>query len=157
VHRIESKLHELGFELPEPVTAPPGVTLNLKLVKVHAGIAYVSGHGPFNGSTVLVQGRVGRDLTLEEGYDAAQLVALSMLASLKQELGDLDRVTDWIRVTGYIHAEPGFGRNAAVLNGFSDLIVDLWGDAGKHARSAPGQTSAPFDVPAFIDAIVAVD
>jgi enamine deaminase RidA (YjgF/YER057c/UK114 family) len=157
VSRIEARLNELGLVLPAPVAAPAGIAFNLTLVKVHRGIAYVSGHGPFDGSNVLVQGRVGRDLTLDEGYEAAQLVALSMLASLKQELGNLDRVTEWIRVTGYIYAEPDFARNAAVLNGFSDLIVELWGEAGKHARSAPGQASSPFDVPAFIEAIVAVD
>jgi hypothetical protein len=86
-----------------------------------------------------VQGLVGRDLTLEEAYNAARLTALSMLASLKRELGNLDRVTRWIRAVGYVHCEPGFGQNAAVVNGFSDLIVELWGDAGRHARSAPGQ------------------
>jgi enamine deaminase RidA (YjgF/YER057c/UK114 family) len=126
-------------------------------VKVHAGIAYISGHGPFDGPNVLVQGIVGLDLTLEEGYGAAQLVALSILASLKQELGDLDRITQWIRAVGYIYSEPGFGHNAAVLNGFSDLIVELWGDAGRHARSAPGQGPSPFNVPVIVDAIAAVE
>ena len=82
---------------------------------------------------------------------------MSILASLKQELGDLDRVTQWIRAVGYIYSEPGFGHNAAVLNGFSDLIVELWGDAGRHARSAPGQGPSPFNVPVIVDAIAAVE
>jgi enamine deaminase RidA (YjgF/YER057c/UK114 family) len=151
--QIEDKLEAMGLSLPAPLV-PPGT---FKLVKVHGGLAYVAGHGPFDGTTPLVQGLVGRDLTLDQGYDAAQLTALSMLASLKRELGDLDRVTDWIRVVGYVHCEPGFAQNAKVVNGFSDLIVELWGDAGRHARSAPGQGPSPLNVPIIVDAIVAVE
>ena len=101
--------------------------------------------------------RIGDDLTLEQGYDAARLTALSILASLKRELGDLDRVTRWLRAVGYVHCAPGFGQNAAVTNGFSDLVVELWGDAGRHARSSPGQGPSPLNVPIIVDAIVAVD
>jgi enamine deaminase RidA (YjgF/YER057c/UK114 family) len=150
--RIESRLEELGLTLPEPLV-PPG---NFQLVKVHDGLGYVAGHGPFDGSTVLVEGLIGRDLTLEDGYEAARLVGLSILASLKRELGDLDRVTSWVRVVGYVHCAPGFGENARVLNGFSDLIVELWGEPGRHARSAPGQGPSPLNVPVIVDAIVAV-
>ena len=82
---------------------------------------------------------------------------LSMLASLKRELGDLDRVTEWIRVVGYVHREPDFAQNAKVVNGFSDLIVEIWGEAGRHARSAPGQGPSPLNVPIIVDAFVAVD
>jgi enamine deaminase RidA (YjgF/YER057c/UK114 family) len=150
--RIESRLEELGLTLPEPLVLPG----NFQLVKVHDGLAYVAGHGPFDGSTVLVEGLIGRDLTLEDGYEAARLVGLSILASLKRELGDLDRVTSWVRAVGYVHCAPGFGENARVLNGFSDLIVELWGEAGRHARSAPGQGPSPLNVPVIVDAIVAV-
>jgi hypothetical protein len=125
-------------------------------VKVHGGIAYVAGHGPFDGPSPLAQGVVGADLTLEDGYEAARLTALSMLASLERELGDLNRITQWLKVVGYVHCTPGFESNAAVLNGFSDLIVELWGDAGRHARSAPGQGPSPLNVPIIVDAIVAV-
>ncbi len=150
--RIESRLDELGLTLPAPLV-PPG---NFELVKVHDGLGYVAGHGPFDGQTPLVQGLVGRDLNIDEAYDAARLTALSMLASLKRELRDLDRVTEWIRAVGYVHCEQGFGQNATVVNGFSDLIVELWGDAGRHVRSAPGQGPSPLDVPIIVDAIVAV-
>ena len=150
--RIEAKLEALGLTLPAPLV-PPG---NFQLVKLHGGLAYIAGHGPFDGSTLLVEGLIGRDLTLEVGYDAARLTALSILASLKRELGDLDRITQWIRTVGYVHCAPGFGQNAAVVNGFSDLIVELWGDAGRHARSAPGQGPSPLNVPIIVDAIVAV-
>ena len=151
--RIESRLDELGFALPAPLV-PPG---NFQLVKVHDGLAYIAGHGPFDGSKPIVQGLVGRDLDLDDAYEAARLTGLSMLASLKRELGELDRVTAWIRAVGYVHCEPGFGQNAKVVDGFSDLVVDLWGDAGRHARSAPGQGPSPLGVPIIVDAIVAVN
>jgi enamine deaminase RidA (YjgF/YER057c/UK114 family) len=150
--RIEDRLDELGLTLPEPLV-PPG---NFELVKVYGGLAYIAGHGPFDGPTPVVQGLVGRDLTLDEAYQAARLCALSILASLKRELGELDRVTQWIRAVGYVHCEPGFAQNAGVVNGFSDLIVELWGEAGRHARSAPGQGPSPFNVPIIVDAIAAV-
>jgi enamine deaminase RidA (YjgF/YER057c/UK114 family) len=152
VGRIEIRLDELGLALPAP-TEPPG---NYKPVEVHDGIAYIAGHAPIDGSSVLVQGAVGRELSLEEGYEAARLVALSILASMKRELGELDRVTNWLRAVGYVQTAPGFHDNAKVVNGFSDLIVELWGDAGRHARSAPGQGPSPLNVPVIVDAIVAV-
>jgi YjgF/chorismate_mutase-like putative endoribonuclease len=151
--RIEAELDALGLKLPAPLV-PPG---NFQLVKLHAGLGYVAGHGPFTGSTLLLEGLIGRDLTVEQGYDAARMTGLSMIASLKHELGDLDRVTQWLRAVGYVHCAPGFGQNAAVLNGFSDLIVQLWGEAGRHARSAPGQGPSPLNAPVIVDAIVAVD
>jgi enamine deaminase RidA (YjgF/YER057c/UK114 family) len=151
--QIDAKLEAIGFTLPAALV-PPG---NFELVKVHGGLAYVAGHGPFDGPTPLVQGLVGRDLTLEQGYQAARQTALSMLASLKRELGELDRVTHWLRAVGYVHCTPGFDDNAKVVNGFSDLIVELWGDAGRHARSAPGQGPSPLNVPIIVDAIVAID
>jgi enamine deaminase RidA (YjgF/YER057c/UK114 family) len=151
--RIETLVKELGLRLPAPMD-PPG---NFRLVTVHGGIGYVAGHPPIDGSTVLVHGVVGSDLTLEEGYEAARLTTLSILASLWQELGELDRVTRWLRVVGYVQAAPGFHDNARVVNGFSDLVVELWGDeAGRHARSAPGQGPSPLNVPIIVDAIVAV-
>ena len=149
---IEGRLRELGLVLPEPMK-PPG---NFDLVTVHGGVAYVAGHGPIDGSAVLVQGAVGRELTAEEGYAAARLTALSILASLKYTLGDLDRVTKWLRAVGYVQTAPGFHENAKVLNGFSDLIVEVFGDAGRHARSAPGQGPSPLNVPIIVDAFVAV-
>jgi len=150
--RIESRLDDLGLTLPAALV-PPG---NFQLVKVFGGLAYISGHGPFDGPTPLVQGVVGRDLTLEQGYEAARLTCLSILASLKRELGDLDRVTQWIRAVGYVQCAPGFEKNASVVNGFSDLIVELWGDAGRHARSAPGQGPSPLNIPIIVDATAAV-
>jgi hypothetical protein len=110
VGRIEDRLSELGLTLPAPMT-PPGT---FELVKVHDGLAYIAGHGPFDGATPLVQGLVGRDLTVDEAYEAARMTGMSIVASLRTVLGDLDRVTQWIRAVGYVHCEPGFGRNATV-------------------------------------------
>lgn len=138
--------------LPAPME-PPG---NFELVTVHGGVAYVAGHAPISGAEVLVQGIVGGDLTLEDGYRAARLTGLSILASLQVALGDLDRVQRWLRAVGYVYAAPGFHDNANVVNGFSDLIVEIWGDAGRHARSAPGQGSSPLNVPIIVDAFIAV-
>jgi len=154
--RIEERLEELGLRLPEPF-APAGKEFNFRLVKIHGGLAYIAGHGPFDGATPLIQGRLGDDLTVEQGYEAARLTALAILASLKQELESLDRVSAWIRAVGYVQAAPGFDKNPLVVNGFSDLIVELWGDAGRHARSAPGQGSSPSNVPILVDAIAAID
>jgi hypothetical protein len=94
--------------LPAPMT-PPG---NFKLINVHAAVAYIAGHPAISGTRILVQGVVGRDLSLEEGYEAARLTGLSILASLKQELGDLDRVTRWLRAVGYVQTAPDFHRTS---------------------------------------------
>ena len=150
--RIDDRIQQLGLTLPAAMD-PPG---NFELVTVNAGIGYIAGHAPIDGSTVLVQGTVGGDLTLEEGYRAARLTALSILASLRHAVGDLDRVTRWLRAVGYVHAAPGFHDNSKVMNGFSDLIVEIWGDAGRHARSSPGQGPSPLNVPIIVDAFVAI-
>jgi enamine deaminase RidA (YjgF/YER057c/UK114 family) len=113
--RIEARLQELGLVLPKPMK-PPG---NFELVTVHAGVAYVAGHAPIDGSTVLVHGAVGADLSLDEGYRAARLTGLSILASLKHALGDLDRVRRWLRAVGYVQAAPGFHDNAKVVRQIS--------------------------------------
>jgi hypothetical protein len=150
--RIEARLQELGLTLPQPMD-PPG---NFELVTVDAGVAYVAGHGPIDGSNVLMQGAVGSDLTLDDGYRAARLTALSILASLKYSLGELDRVKRWLRAVGYVHAAAGFHDNTKVVNGFSDLVIEIWGAPGRHARSAPGQGPSPLNVPIIVDAVVAV-
>jgi enamine deaminase RidA (YjgF/YER057c/UK114 family) len=154
--RIEERLAELGLELPSVFAPPPGVEFPFELVRVHDGLAYVSGHHPIDGSEVLATGRIGAELTLEEGYEAARRTALSVFASLRQELGDLDRVTEWVKALGLVQCGPGFDRPPAVVNGFTDLVLELWGDAGRHARSAIGVAQLPFDVPVEVEAVVEV-
>lgn len=158
--RIERRLAELGLELPAPMQLPPGLTLPFPWVRLWPGRAFVSGHGPLlsDGSLSPIVGRVGADATEEQAYAAARLTALAMLASLRAALGDLDRVTGWLRVFGMVNTAPGFTRTPAVINGFSDLILDLWGpEAGQHARSAIGVAALPFNLPVEIEAEVAVD
>jgi enamine deaminase RidA (YjgF/YER057c/UK114 family) len=153
---IADWLSELGLSLPAPFAAPPGVEFRFDLVKVSGGHAYVSGHGPMDGSEVLARGKVGADLTTEEGYDAARLTALSVFTSLKRELGDLDRVTGWVKLLGLVNCAPGFNATPGVINGFSDLVRELWGDAGHHARSAIGASELPFDIPVEVEGIVEI-
>ena len=153
---IEDRLAALGLELPAPPAAPPGVVLPFKWVRVSGDRAYASGHGPLDGGDVLVRGKVGTDVSPEQGHEAARLTALSMLASLRQELGDLDRVTAWVKALGLVNCAPGFTGMPAVINGFSDLVIDLWGETGRHARSAIGAAELPFDMSVEVEAIVEV-
>ncbi|MDG4820283.1 RidA family protein [Asanoa sp. WMMD1127] len=157
--RIESRLAELGLELPAPLKLPGGARLPFPWVRVHGDRAYVSGHGPLarDGSLAGPFGKVGADVTPEQAYASARLTALAMLASLRQELGSLDRVTAWLRVFGMVNTAPGFTDTPMVVNGFSDLVVELWGErAGSHARSAVGLAELPFGIPVEIEAEVAI-
>jgi enamine deaminase RidA (YjgF/YER057c/UK114 family) len=155
--RIEDRLAGLGLVLPKPFAPPPGVEFKFDLVRISGGVGYVSGHLPADGAEVLARGKVGDDLTVEQGYEAARLTALSILASLKQELGELDRVMGWVKALGFVNCAPGFSKTPAVINGFSELILELWGEAGHHARSAIGAAELPFDVPVEVEAVVEVD
>jgi len=154
--RIEERLAELGLELPAVFAPPPGVEFPFDLVHVFGDVGFVSGHLPMDGSEVLATGRVGAELTVDEGYEAARQTALSILASLKAELGELDRVTSWVKALGLVQCAPGFDKPPAVVNGFTDLVVELWGEAGRHARSAIGAAQLPFDVPVEVEAVVEV-
>jgi len=156
VGQIEDRLAELGLSLPAPFAPPPGVEFKFDLVRVHGDVAYVSGHLPVDGDRVLVQGKVDSDVSVEEAYDAARLTGLSILASLKQELGELDRVRGWIKALGLVNCTSGFSKTPAVINGFSELILELWGEAGQHSRSAIGAAELPFDVPVEVEAIVQI-
>ncbi len=156
---VESRLAALGLVLPPPLQTPPGLTLPFAWVRVAGNRAYLSGHGPVGPDGALLQplGKVGRDLTVEQGYAAARATALAMLATLQRELGDLDRVTRWLRVFGMVNTAPGFDRTPAVINGFSDLILELYGpDAGTHARSAVGMAELPLGIPVEIEAEVEI-
>jgi len=155
----EAKLKELGLVLPGPATTPPGLVLPFSWVRVRGNRAYVSGHIPLNpdGSVAELFGKVGVDVSEEEGYQAARLAGLSILGDLRRELGDLDRVVAWLRVFGMVNSGPGFVRQPNVVNGFSDLILELYGpDDGDHARSAVGMAELPLGVPVEIEAEVEI-
>ena len=156
---IEQKLESMGLVLPESLKAPAGVVLPFAPVRVRGNRAFIAGHGPQNpdGSVAEPLGKVGLDLSEGQGYDAARLVTLSILADLKRALGDLDRVTAWLRVFGMVNAAPGFQRLPSVINGFSDLILELYGpEVGQHARSAVGMAELPFGIPVEIEAEVEI-
>lgn len=155
--KIETKLTEMGLVLPQDIKIPEGVILPFSFVRVRGNRAYISGHGPQNadGSIAGPFGTVGDDVTVAQAYDAAKLTALSMLGSLKRELGDLDRVTAWLRAFGMVKCKPDFAHQPSVINGFSDLIIELYGsERGAHSRSAVGMAALPFGLCVEIEAEV---
>ena len=156
---IESKLDAMGLVLPAAMHNVGGMRLPFAPVRVRGNRAVVSGHGPQNqdGSLAEPRGKVGRDVTPDQAYALARQTALSILAALHRELGDLDRVTAWVRVFGMVNAAPGFNRTPAVINGFSDLILELYGpEVGAHARSAIGVAELPLDIAVEIEAEVEI-
>src|SRR5437588_12937575 len=158
--RIESRLAELGLRLPEPMRLPPDVSLPFPWVRVHGDRAFVSGHAPLapDGSLATPLGKVGAQVTQDQAYQAARLTALAILASLQRELGDLDRITAWLRVFGMVNSTPEFDRQPQVINGFSDLILEVYGpERGRHARSAVGVAALPFGFCVEIEAEVEIE
>jgi hypothetical protein len=154
---VEERLAARGWVLPEPLRPPAGVVLPFQFVRLSGSRAFVSGHGPTNadGSLAAPLGKVGRDLTPEQAYVSARLTGLAILGSLQRALGDLDRVVAWNRVFGMVNSAPGFNRQPGVINGFSDLILEVFGpDIGAHSRSAVGLAELPFDIPVEIEAEV---
>jgi enamine deaminase RidA (YjgF/YER057c/UK114 family) len=157
VPRIEERLNELGLVLPAPLQLPPGALLPFPWVRVVGRRALVSGHGPTlaDGSLARPLGKVGREVSLEQAQAAARLTALAILGSLQRALGDLDRIAAWTRVFGMVNSAPGFNRQPAVINGFSELIIEVFGpQRGAHARSAVGLAELPFDIPVEVEAEV---
>jgi enamine deaminase RidA (YjgF/YER057c/UK114 family) len=137
---------------------PAGVVAVL-VIGILGAIAFIAGAVAlmFNGYVEdPVTGRVGAEVDVEQAYEAARATGLSMLASLKRELGDLDRVTAWVKALGFVNCAEGFNATPAAINGFSDLIRALWGDAGRHARSAIGAGELPFGMPVEVEAVVAL-
>jgi enamine deaminase RidA (YjgF/YER057c/UK114 family) len=156
---IEQRLEALGLVLPEPLRLPEGMRLPFAWVNVRGDVAFISGHGPqdADGSTAGPFGAVGGEVTAQQAQESARKVALSMLGSLKRELGDLDRVTGWRRVHGMVNCVPGFSDTSAVINGFSDLIVEVFGpDIGRHSRTAVGASGLPLNLPVEIEAEVGI-
>lgn len=151
---VEDRLRTLGLVLPEPLQVPPGVTLPFSMVRVVGSRALISGHGPTNadGSLAHPLGKVGAEVSVEQAYAAARLTGLAILGSLKRELGSLERIAGWSRVFGMVNSAPGFNRQPAVINGFSELILSVFGaKVGAHARSAVGMAELPFSIPVEIE------
>jgi enamine deaminase RidA (YjgF/YER057c/UK114 family) len=146
----EARLAELNLELPK---APkPGGIYN---PVVQTGkLLFISGHGPLLPDGSMITGKVGGDITEEEGRRAARQVGLTILATLKAQIGNLDRIEKWVKVLGMVNAVPDFGRHPHVINGFSELMVELWGDNGRAARSAVGMGSLPSNIAVEVEATV---
>ena len=152
---IERRLSALGLSLPPAPRPPQGVVLPFQFVHVIGSRVLISGHGPQadDGTFAPPFGKVGAEVSLEQGYAAARLTALSILGSLQRTLGDLDRIAAWGRVFGMVNSAPGFHGQPAVINGFSDFILELFGPkVGAHSRSAVGMAELPFNIPVEIEA-----
>jgi enamine deaminase RidA (YjgF/YER057c/UK114 family) len=152
---VAERIQQLGLTLPEPLRPPTATAYPFAWVRVHGDRAYLSGHLPLrpDGSLAEPLGKVGTDVTVEQGVAAARLVALAALGSLHRELDDLDRVAAWLRVFAMVNTAPGFTQIAAVVNGFSEMILDVFGpEIGLHARSAVGMAELPYGVPVEIEA-----
>jgi YjgF/chorismate_mutase-like, putative endoribonuclease len=156
---VETKLTSLGLRLQEPLKLPPSIKTPFTWVRIRGNQAYISGHGPQNsdGSVAGPFGKVGREVSLEQAYESARLTGLSILGSLKRELGSLNCVTAWLQIRGMVNTAPGFIQTTSVINGFSDLILTLYGKkTGMHARSAIGVESLALGVPVIIEGLVEV-
>jgi len=150
--RIEKRLLELGITLPEP---PPPAAKYVP-VKVVGNLAYTSGQDCRIDGVLMYEGKVGSDLTVEQGYAAARQVAINCLAVLKKELGDLDRIKQVVKMLAFVNSADGFVEQPYVVNGASDFLEEVFGEKGKHARSAISSNELPFNTPVEIELIVEI-
>lgn len=156
---VEERLRDMGITLPSEMRVPPGVEVPFSWVRVRGNRAFVSGHGALadDGSPVGPFGRVPSEVPLEQAQKSARRATLAMLSSLEGALGDLDDVTAWLAVNGFVNADPGYPQTTAVLNPCSDLLLNLYGlDRGRHARTAIGVTAVPLNLPVVISAEVEI-
>lgn len=151
--KAETKLKEMGLELPTPATP---VANYVSAVRT-GNLVFLSGHGPIRKDGTMITGKVGEELNIEEGYEAARRVALVLLSSLKREIGDLDKLRRVVKLLGMVNCTPDFGDQPKVINGASDLLVEVFGDRGKHARSAVGMNALPRGISVEIEMIVEVE
>ena len=155
----DEKIQELNLILPEPIKLPPNIEMQFSWVRISGNRVFISGHIALNadGSVSEVTGKVGGEVTVEQGYEAARQTGLAILSSLKRELGTLNNITAWLRVFGMVNVELGFVKTPLVINGFSDLILDVFGkEIGNHSRSAVGMAELPFGAPVEIEAEVEI-
>lgn len=150
---VEERLRELGVVIPAP--RPPAG--NYVQAVTTGNLVYTSGNGPLRADGTMITGKVGRDLTVEEGYAAARVTAIMCLAALQAEIGSLERVSRVVKLLGMVNCTEDFARHPDVINGASDLLVAVFGDKGKHARSAVGMQMLPFNIAVEIEMIVEID
>jgi hypothetical protein len=157
--RVEQRLAERGLVLPPEPKLPPGVTIPFHWVRVRGQRAFLSGHGALSpdGTPLGPFGPVPGQVSLDQAQTSACSAMLSMLASLKRAIGDLDNVLAWLTVNGFVNADPGYAQTTLVMNPASELLLELYGpDSGSHARIAPGVAALPFNLPVIIAAEVEV-
>lgn len=160
VMRVERQLAAMGLSLPASAELPAGIEIPFQWVRVRGDRAYVSGHGPLalDGRPHGPFGKIPGEVSLDEAQHSARLATLALLSSLKATLGDLDRISAWLTVTGFVNADPGYAQTTAVLNPCSELLLQLYGaEVGSHARTAIGAAALPLDLPVVISAEVEID
>lgn len=151
---VEGKLAELGLKLPDKLPPPAG---NYVGAVTAGNLVFVSGHGPYREGVQAYEGKVDSEVPFEDAREAAQLVMLNCLASLKAEIGSLDRVKRVVKLLGMVNSDPGFDRQPKVINGASDLLTTIFGERGRHARSAVGMGALPMRIPVEIEIIVEIE
>lgn len=149
----EEKLKALGIPLP----VAPNPAANYVNAVRSGNLLFLAGKGPTNVDGTYITGKLGKDLTIEQGYEAARSVAINQIAVLKNELGDLGRVRRIVKVLGMVNTTPEFKDHSKVMNGFSDMMVAVFGESGKHARSSVGMCSLPFDIAVEVELIVEIE
>jgi hypothetical protein len=154
---IEARLAQLGLTLPPAQVLPPGMRLTYKRLVREGPLVFVAGHGPTLGEGWGYLGKVGAEVSFADGVKAAQLTALNVLATMKRELGSLNGVRRWLKIQGYVNAVPGFIDQALVVNGFTDLILELYGEDRLGARTSIGVPDLPFGMPVEVDAVLIWD
>lgn len=154
---VEEKIKSLNIELPEPGQPIANYVPTVRFSEgKNTTLIYVSGTGPRKENGDYITGRLGENMTIEEGYGAARLTGINILASLKKEIGDLNKIKRFVKVIGMVNSTADFYQQPAVINGFSDFVVEVFGDRGKHARSAVGMVSLPSGIAVEIEVVVEV-
>jgi enamine deaminase RidA (YjgF/YER057c/UK114 family) len=152
---VADRLKDLGLDLPAAPQLPPGVVATFRWVRVAGDRVLVSGHGPLraDGTPAGPFGRVPDEVSLEQAQQSARLTAMSVLRDVGDEIGDLERVTAWVSVSGFVQARPGYDKTTAVLNAFSKVVLDVFGtEVGMHARTAIGVAALPLNLPVIVAA-----
>jgi enamine deaminase RidA (YjgF/YER057c/UK114 family) len=151
--QVEARLKQLGIELPPAITP----VANYVPAAGTGNLVFLSGHGPVKEDGTLITGKVGADLTVEQGYQTARLIAIGLLGSLKAEIGELDRVKRIVKLLGFVNCTAEFADQPKVINGASDFLVEVFGEKGRHARSAVGTNALPINIAVEIEMIVEIE
>ena len=151
--QVEARLKELGIDLPPAITPVANYVPAAKT----GNLIFLSGHGPVKEDGTLITGKVGADLTVEQGYETARRIAIGLLGTLKAETGDLDRIKRIVKLLGFVNCTAEFADQPNVINGASDFLVEVFGEKGKHARSAVGTNALPFNIAVEIEMIVEIE